>query len=181
MRCCTMAANASSICASVVALKTLASWPNVFAAAGTSIPSNLLGGFSGFVSTANIVVLGTRSRNNSSRFAARGGREEGDTCDVATRPAEAADQPRRDRITADREHDRDRRGRRLCRQSRWRAANGRDHGHLTTHQIGRHCRQALELPLCPSVFESNVAAFDVACFVQALVKRSHDERRIPLG
>src|SRR5262245_532483 len=67
-----MAANASSIWASVVALKTLASWPNVFAAAGTSIPSNLLGGFSGFVSTANVVVLGTRSRNNSSRFAARG-------------------------------------------------------------------------------------------------------------
>src|SRR5215216_4494268 len=52
-----------------------------------------------------------------------------------------------------------------------------DHGHLTANQIGRQCRQPVELALRPAAFDCKVLALDIAGFAQALVKRAETARR----
>ena len=62
--------------------------------------------------------------------------------DVAARPLRLATRPSSpDRRR--REHDRNRRGRRLCRECRSGAAGRDNHGHLTANQIGRQRRQSI--------------------------------------
>jgi len=78
--------------------------------------------------------------------------------DVAARPAQAGDKAELDWIGANFEHDRDGRGRRLCRDRRRSAGRG-NHRHLTPHQIGHQCRQPVISVLRPAVFDRHVAAF----------------------
>ena len=63
-----------------------------------------------------------------------------DTGDVAARLIEACNQTRLNRVTAEAEHDRNRRGRGFGRERRWRAAHRGDDKHLAADQIGCHFR-----------------------------------------
>ena len=92
---------------------------------------------------------------------------------IAARPGEAGDKTELDRIVADAEDDRDRRGRRLGRERRSEVPARGDHGHLTANQIGRQRRQAIVLTLRPAVFDRHVLALDIAGLLQALAKRAH--------
>ena len=125
----------------------------------------------GLTSTAIDAALGTSSCSSSSRFARPARGQEGDARDVAARPVEAGDKAELDRVAADREDDRDRRGRRLGRKRRRRAAGRDDHRHLTANQIGRQRRQPIILALRPAVFDRDVPALDIAGFAQALAER----------
>jgi hypothetical protein len=95
--------------------------------------------------------------------------------DVAGRTAEAWNQPHPDRVASDREHNRNGRGRRLCRQRRRGAADRRDQSNLSADQIGRERRQPLVIALRPAVFDRDVAALDEAHPTEALVECGHDE------
>ena len=76
--------------------------------------------------------------------------------DVAARPVEAGDKASFDRVAADREDDRNRRGRRLGRERRSGAAGRDDHGHLAANQIGRQRRQPIVSALRPAIFDRHV-------------------------
>ena len=116
-----------------------------------------------------MVAVGTSSCSSSSRFGPSS------TFNVVT-PVRLppgrfrlATSPTATGSPADREDDRNRRGRRLGRQRRCAAGRG-NHGHLTANQIGRQCRQSIVLTLRPAIFDRHVAAFDIAGFAQALAE-----------
>src|SRR5262249_21867588 len=94
----------------------------------------------------------------------------GDTSDVAARPTEARDKAGSDRIGADAEDDRDRRGCSLCNRCRECGDLCDNYLHTTTHQIGCQVGEPLIFIVCPSEFDRHVPAFDVADFAQALTK-----------
>ena len=129
-------------------------------------------GLVGLTSSAMMVAVGTSSCSSSSRFGPSS------TFNVVT-PVRLppgrfrlATSPTSTGSAAYREDDRNRRGRRLCRQCR-RSAAGRDnHGHLAANQIGRQCRQSIVLALRPAIFDRHVPALDVAGFAQALAERA---------
>jgi hypothetical protein len=102
--------------------------------------------------------------------------ELGDASDIAARLAQAVDQAKRDRIATDREDDRNRGGRGLCRQSRRGATERGDHGHLTTNQISRQRGQSIILAAGPAVFDCHVATLEVASLAQALAKGAQTVR-----
>src|SRR5262249_22812334 len=89
------------------------------------------------------------------------------------RPAgKAGDQSQLDRVVADAEDDRDRRGRSFGRLGT--SAKGRrgDHRHTTADEVNHERRKAIELALQPVVLDRHVLAFDVAGFVEAFAERS---------
>ena len=90
---------------------------------------------------------------------------------VAAGPGEAGDKTKLDRVFADAEDDRDRRGCSFGRERSGHAAGRGDHGHLSADQIGHQCRQAIVLALQPVVLDRHVLAFDVAGFVEAFAER----------
>ena len=45
-----------------------------------------------------------------------------------------------------------------------------DHGHLPANQVGRQRRQTVGLILRPAIFDRDVLALDIACFLQALAE-----------
>ena len=94
---------------------------------------------------------------------------------VAARPGEAGDKTKPDRVIADAEDDRDRRGCSFGRQCGQVAGRG-DHGHLSANQIGHQCRQAIVLALQPVVLDCHVLAFDGAGFVEAFAERGRIAR-----
>ena len=78
-----------------------------------------------------------------------------------------------DRIAADGEHDRDRRGHRLGRlhsECAVHAGNDRD---LTVHEVCRESRQPIVLQFGKAEFDRHIAAFDKAGLAQALAKPTH--------
>ena len=98
-------------------------------------------------------------------------REKIDPRQVSARPGEAGDETELDRVFADAEDDRDRRGRSFGRK-RSRVAGWRgDNGHATTHEFSHERRKAIELALQPVVLHRYVLALEVAGFVEALAER----------
>jgi len=96
------------------------------------------------------------------------------TCHVAAGPVEAADHAGLDRINGGEEDDRKCRGRRLGSDC-WRDAGSGNHGYLTTNQIGCQGRQSIILALCPTVFDGDILALDVAGIVQTLAEGGQTE------
>ena len=94
---------------------------------------------------------------------------------VAARPREAGDKTKLDRVFADAEHDRDRRGRSFGRDRSAAAGRG-DHGHTTADQVSHQRRQAIVLALQPVVLDRHVLALDVAGFTKAFAERGHIAR-----
>jgi hypothetical protein len=86
---------------------------------------------------------------------------------------EAGDEAKFDRISADREDDRDRRGCGLCSERYGVAARGDDHCYPTADKICCQRRQSIELTLSPAVFDRDVVAVNVADFNDALTKRRY--------
>src|ERR1700757_2799461 len=80
--------------------------------------------------------------------------------------SEARNKPELHGIAADTEHDWDGGGRSLRRKSRGRAGCD-DHGHSKLDEVNRQRRQSISLVSRPAIFNHNVAAFNVAGFVQA--------------
>ena len=90
---------------------------------------------------------------------------------VSARPGKASDEAKLDRVFADAEDDRDRRGRSFGRK-RSRVAGWRgDNGHATADEVGHERRKAIELALQPMVLHRHVLALDVAGFVEAFAER----------
>jgi hypothetical protein len=98
---------------------------------------------------------------------------------IAARSIEARDESGFDRIDAAVEHNGNRSGRRLGRLGRGISAKGGNHRDLTANEIRGELRQPLVLVVGPAIFDHRIAAFDHACFVQALPKR-RELRRISL-
>src|SRR5262249_39615355 len=90
--------------------------------------------------------------------------------DVAPGSIEAVDETKLYRIGADAEDDGNRAGRSLGRERRCRAARCGDDGHLALHKLGHQCRHAIDLILCPTIFDYNIAAIDETGFAEALTK-----------
>lgn len=88
---------------------------------------------------------------------------------VAARPAKARDETELDRVGARFKYDWNSRGCRLCRKRR-RGAGRSNHRYLATHQIGRHRRQPVVLPLRPAVLDRNIAVIDVTGLAQTFQK-----------
>src|SRR5262249_53958570 len=88
---------------------------------------------------------------------------------IASRWAEAGDQPKLDRIAAGIEDDWNRIGCCLCREHRSSVHRDND-GHLTTNQFGRHRWQPIISALRPAVFDRHVPALDIARLLQALTE-----------
>jgi hypothetical protein len=94
-----------------------------------------------------------------------------DACRVAAGPGEAGDKTKLDRVFADAEDDRDRRGRSFgCKRGKVAGWRG-DNGHATTHEVSHEFRKAIELALQPVVLDRHVLPLDVAGFVEALAER----------
>ena len=82
--------------------------------------------------------------------------QEGDAGDVAARPVEARDETSRNRIAADHEDDRDRRGCRLCRERRSGARQRDDHG---TRRLTSSAANAGSRSYWPSAQRYSIATF----------------------
>src|SRR6266481_4981294 len=54
-------------------------------------------------------------------------------------------------------------------------------GHLPTDQIGRHCRQLIQLSFRPVEFDHDISAFEIAGFTQALAESSDNRCRLARG
>jgi len=72
----------------------------------------------------------------------------------------------------------DRRGCRLCRQSRGFTADGREDAHRLAGQVRGESRQPLVIAARPTVFDRQILALDVAQLGEALPKASHLGRRV---
>jgi hypothetical protein len=107
---------------------------------------------------------------HSLRFQLRA--QSGHAGEVAARSIQTGDKPDLHWITAGGENDRDRCGRGLCRDCPEHITGGGNHGNLSTDQVGRQCWQPVVLLLRPTIFDRNVAAFDIAGFGKALAKRA---------
>src|SRR5262249_31031122 len=71
-----------------------------------------------------------------------------------------------DRVSADREHDRN--ARRCGFGGKWRrrALDCNDHSHPAANQVTGQCWQSVEATLGPAIFDRDVAALDIASFVE---------------
>ena len=118
-----------------------------------------------------MVAVGTNSCSSSSRFGPSSTFKLVTPVRLPPGRFRLATSPSCDRVAADREDDRNRRGRRLCRQCRRSTADGDDHAHLTADQIGRQRRQSIVLALRPAIFDRHILALDIAGFFQALAER----------
>jgi hypothetical protein len=80
-----------------------------------------------------------------------------------------------------RENDRNGLGRRYCRPHADYAATCEENRDLTANEIGRHCRQWIELTIRPTILDGDVAALDEARFAQASIvrpfRRRHAKKR----
>src|SRR5262249_26511643 len=99
-----------------------------------------------------------------------------DTGDVAARSAEALDKAELDRVQAEAEDDRNRRGCGFGRERRGRAARCGDDSHPAADEIGYQFRNSGKVVLCPAVFDRYVLTLDVAGFAQSFAKRCQQTR-----
>ena len=98
------------------------------------------------------------------------GVEETDTCHIAARPVEAGDKAE---LRPGLRRLRTRSG--SSWSPPWPPAptamfDGGDHGDLPANQIGRQCRQPIELIFRPAVFDRDVLALDIAGLFEALAE-----------
>jgi hypothetical protein len=92
--------------------------------------------------------------------------------EVASWPAEAADQPDCDWVGTHLKDNWDRCSRRFCRE-RGRSASRRDnHGYLMACQIRRQRRQSTVLTLRPAKFDCHISTLDISGFAETLAKSS---------
>ena len=87
---------------------------------------------------------------------------------VAARPSEAGDKIELDRVFADAEDDRDRRGRSFGRERECGAGRG-DHCHLSADQIAQQYCQVIVLTLQPVVLDRHVL-MDLAMIVRGSLR-----------
>src|SRR5215469_357547 len=80
--------------------------------------------------------------------------------DVAAGSIKAIDETKLYRIGADAEDDWNRTGCTLGRERCCRAARCGDDRRLALDKIGHQCRQVVELTLCPTIFNHDIAAID---------------------
>src|SRR6516165_11385374 len=92
--------------------------------------------------------------------------EKVDPCQVATRPGEAGDKTKPDRVFGGNEGDRDGRGCRLGSGRRGGCARG-DYGDPSANQFGRHFRQSIVLVLGEAVDDCYVLALHIADVFEA--------------
>src|SRR6516225_10292848 len=90
--------------------------------------------------------------------------------DVAPGSIKAVVETKLYRIGADAEDDGNRAGCSLGRERCCRAARCGDDGHLALHKLGHQCRHTIELILCPTIFDHDIAAIDETGFAEALTK-----------
>ena len=130
----------------------------------------------GLTSTAIRTALGTKSCRSRRRLATTSWVKK--LMPVALPPGRArlATRPSWTGSSATAEDDRNGCGRSFGRKSSRRVGGRRDHGHLSAHQIGQQCRQAIILALQPAILDRQVLAFDVADFVEAFAERGRTGR-----
>src|SRR5262249_54232372 len=90
-------------------------------------------------------------------------------------PVEAGDEANPDRVAPGHKDDRHRRGYGLGRERRRGFAD--DQGYLPMKKVRHQKLQPVSLMLVRAVFDRDVLALDEACFLQALVERSHAVHR----
>jgi hypothetical protein len=95
-------------------------------------------------------------------------------------PREAGDKTKLDRVFADAEHNRDRRGRSFGLDRSGNGVGRGDHRHTTAHQFSHQFRQAIELALQPMVLDRHLLALDVAAFTKPFAERG-DRARCGIG
>src|SRR5215813_13734874 len=100
-----------------------------------------------------------------------------DTGDVAARSAEALDKAELDRVQAEAEDDRNRRGCGFGRERRGRAARCGDDSYPAADEIGHQFRKSGKVVPCPAVFNCYVLTLDVAGFAQSFAERCQQARR----
>ena len=116
-------------------------------------------------------AAGTSSRRSSSRFGSSSPAKRVTPVTLPPGRLRLATRPSLDRIAADREDDRDRRGRGLGRERRGIATGATITATWRSNQIGRQRRQSIVVTFRPAVFDRHVLALDEAGFVQALAER----------
>jgi hypothetical protein len=107
------------------------------------------------------------------------------SCRVATRPGEARDQTKLDRVFADAEHDRYRRSCGLRRERSGSVSGHGDHRHATANQLGYRRPHAIVSALQPVVLDRDILAINITNFPKThaesgripreSIGRSHDE------
>ena len=171
----TIVAKAASISRPVLAFKTWICGPMVRAADSTSVNVSRRSEHWRVDEHGNTCRSGTSSRKSSSRFAHQLTSEKIDACEVAARPVEAGDKTEPDRVVADDEDDRDRRGCRLGRQAA--AIRRPRRSRRPGGEPGRPPTPAADrLILGPAVLDRDVLALDKAGFLQALAKSAQTVR-----
>ena len=132
----------------------------------------------GFTSRAITLAWGTSSDSSSSRLGISSTVRMLTPVRLPPGRARLATRPRLDRVAADDEDDRDRRGcafRRECR----RGAARHDHVDLAADEVGGQCGQPIIVTLRPAVFDRHVLSLDIAGFAQSLAERGH--KRLQTG
>src|SRR5215471_16188168 len=125
------------------------------------------------MSRAMLVTVGSSSRNSSSRFGAISTPKLVTPVTLPPGRLRLATSPTATGSVATLNTIGDRCGRRLGREC-GRRRTGRDHGHLTTNQVGRQCRQPVILILGEAIFKRDVLTLDKACFSQAMTDGGHE-------
>src|SRR5215471_15926647 len=125
------------------------------------------------MSRAMLVTVGSSSRNSSSRFGAISTPKLVTPVTLPPGRLRLATSPTATGSVATLNTIGDRCGRRLGREC-GRRRTGRDHGHLTTNQVGRQCRQPVILILGEAIFKRDVLTLDEACFSQAPADVGHE-------
>src|SRR5262245_34236390 len=166
-RCWTKLAKAASMSRLLVAFWTMIVSPRARAAACTSVVSDWEAGFFGLTSKPITVALGTSSCSNSSRLGASVLYRKLVPVTLPPGRFKAGYQTKLDRVSADRENDRNGRRCRFGRERRRGALDRNDYGHLAANQIGRQRRQSVQLTFRPAVLHCDVAALEIAGFVEA--------------
>src|SRR6516162_3334918 len=142
--------------------------PSAWAAPWRSRSSGIASGLIGLRMTATSFALGTRSRGISSRFWPSGPVTRTHAGGIATGPAEARNQTRRNRIETDHKDNRDNGRRDFC-SERCRRTHRDDESYWALDEFGRQSRKAVVLADGNKAgFYRYVAAFDEAGLGKAL-------------
>lgn len=128
------------------------------------------GAASGFNRRAIRLIAGAASLSSSRSFSTLCARSDEPTGQISPRPGQAVDQPVLDRITNERENNRDRSGRFLRGQSAESATAGHNDVHIERYELGRQSGKSLGIALGVPVFDLEVAALDVAEITKLLEK-----------
>src|SRR5262249_21072101 len=101
-----------------------------------------------------------------------------DACRVAAWSGEVGDKTELDRVIADSEDDRNRRGCRSGGECRRRGAGRDDHGYPAADQIGHQIRKSIVVAFGRPDLDCNVLAQNITAFTKALMERGQAARRI---